>query len=417
MKKFLSILLIVSMCVGLFACSKTESVTVAESEVVESQMAESQSVESQVAESQVVESQVAESVEEDKANTETHIVVDHGGNSVEVPNKIERIVVTGIWPLPAVLSVFFNSADKIVGIAPQSKTAAENSLLATVYPEILNAETNFTDGTAINIEELVKLKPDVVFYSENNKEQKETMLNAGIPAIGISANGWHYDCITTLNEWLNTLTEVFKYSDDISILTARSERAKEKSNEIYDMIKGRVSSLSDEEKKRVFFLFQYTDSAMLTSGENFFGQWWADAVGAINVANELKNDNSVSTNLEQVYAWNPEMIIITNFTTALPNDLYNNTIGSYDWSGVKAVADKEVYKMPLGMYRTYTPGIDTPITLLWFAKTVYPDIFSDVDLVSETRNYYKEIFDIDLTDDQIKGIFNPDANAGRTYFN
>ena len=79
--------------------------------------------------------------------------------------------------------------------------------------------------------------------------------------------------------------------------------------------------------------------------------------------------------------------------------------------------DKEVYKLPLGMYRTYTPGIDTPITLLWFAKTAYPEMFEDVDLVKETRAYYQDIFGIQLSDEQIKSIYNPDANAGRTYFN
>ena len=216
---------------------------------------------------------------------------------------------------------------------------------------------------------------------------------------------------------IKTMTDIFKYSDNIEVLSDRSEKAQKKSNEIYKMIQDRVSKLNDADKKRVFFLFQYNDSTMLTSGKNFFGQWWADASGCINVAEELAKDNSVATNLEQVYAWNPDMIFITNFTTALPKDLYENTIGNYNWSEVKAVKEKEVYKLPLGMYRTYTPGIDTPITLLWFAKTAYPDMFSDVDLVKETKEFYKDIFDVNLTDDQIKSIFNPDANAGRTYFN
>ncbi|MBQ7743757.1 MAG: ABC transporter substrate-binding protein [Lachnospiraceae bacterium] len=394
MKKLLSVILVLSMCISLISCANTTQNVETAAEVAEA----------------TEETQTAEVAE-------THIVVDHGGNEVEVPNKIERIVVTDIFPIPAVLSVFFNSADKIVGIAPTSMSAAKNSLLSKIYPEILNANADFMNGNVINVEELMKLNPDVVFYSENNNEQKEVLTKAGFCAIGISANGWHYDCIETLNHWLQTLTEVFKYSDDISILTERSDKAQKMSNEIYDMIKERVSKLSKEEKKRVFFLFQYNDSTMLTSGKNFFGEWWAEAVGCINVAEELEKDNSVATNLEQVYAWNPDMIFITNFTTALPKDLYENTVGNYDWSEVKAVKDREVYKLPLGMYRTYTPGIDTPITLLWFAKTAYPGLFSDVDLVKETREYYKNIFDVDLTDDEIKSIFNPDANAGRTYFN
>ena len=380
MKKIVSFVLVTVMCLSLVACTNTSSTKIAEQD------------------------------------STTHIVVDHGGNQVIVPNKIERIVVTDIFPIPAVLCVFFNSADKIVGIAPTSASAAKNSLLSQIYPEILNAKSDFMNGNVINVEELMKLNPDVVFYSSDNNEQKEVLSKAGFCAIGISANAWHYDCIETLNHWLETLTDVFKYSDNINILTERSDKAQKKSNEIYDMIKKKVSNLNDENKKRVFFLFQYNDSTMITSGKNFFGQWWADSVGALNVATELEKDNSVATNLEQVYAWNPDMIFITNFTTALPDDLYNNTIGTYNWSEVKAVKDKEVYKLPLGMYRTYTPGIDTPITLLWFAKTVYPEIFSDIDLIKETREYYKDIFDIDLTNDQIMSIYNPDANAGRTYF-
>ena len=381
MKKLLSVVLVLAMCASLVACGSSSQTASAGNE------------------------------------KGTHIVVDHGGNQVEVPNKIERIVVSDIFPIPAVLSVFFNSADKIVGVAPTSYSAAKNSLLSQIYPEILNAKTDFMNGNVINVEELMKLNPDVVFYSENNNEQKEVLTKAGFCAIGISANGWGYDCIETLNQWLKTLTEVFKYSDNIKALTDRSEKAQKKSNEIYAMIKGRISKLTNEEKKRVFFLFQYNDSTMMTSGKNFFGQWWADASGCLNVAEELAKDNSVATNLEQVYAWNPDMIFITNFTTALPKDLYENTVGTYDWSEVKAVKDKEVYKLPLGMYRTYTPGIDTPTTLLWFAKTAYPEMFEDVDLVKETRAYYQDIFGINLSDDQIKSIFNPDANAGRTYFN
>ena len=113
--------------------------------------------------------------------------------------------------------------------------------------------------------------------------------------------------------------------------------------------------IPDEDRARAFFLFQYNDSTIMTSGKLFFGQWWATAIGARNVAEELTQDNSVTVNLEQVYEWNPGVIFMTNFNTAQPEDLYNNTVGTYDWSGIQAVQDQRVYKMPLGMYRSYTP--------------------------------------------------------------
>ena len=166
------------------------------------------------------------------------------------------------------------------------------------------------------------------------------------------------------------------------------------------------------EKERVLFLYQYSESNILTSGAKFFGHWWAGAIGAENVAGELTTDNSVAVNMEQIYAWNPGLIFITNFTTAGPDDLYGNTVGFYDWSGIDAVQNQRVYKMPLGMYRSYTPGVDTPVTLLWLAKTAYPEQFEDIDIIAETKAYYKEVFGIELTDAQAASIFDPAADAG-----
>ncbi len=135
-------------------------------------------------------------------------------------------------------------------------------------------------------------------------------------------------------------------------------------------------------------------------------------MGANNVAEELTKDNSVAVNLEQVIKWNPDVIFITNFTPVQPNDLYTNAIGNYDWSAISAIISHQVYKMPLGMYRSYTPGIDTPVTLLWFAKTVYPELFEDIDVIEEVIAYYDEVFGIELTEEQAKGIFAPSGNAG-----
>lgn len=52
------------------------------------------------------------------AEEKTHTVIDHAGHEVELPNEIKRIVVCDIYPLPAMLAAFFDSAKKIVGMAP-----------------------------------------------------------------------------------------------------------------------------------------------------------------------------------------------------------------------------------------------------------------------------------------------------------
>lgn len=338
----------------------------------------------------------------DNANTIT--ITDQDGDTVRLPKNIKRIVVCDILPLPSVLAVFFDSAKKIVGMSEPSMSAAKNGLLSKLYPEILNAKTNFINGSDVNTEELMALKPDVVFYSASSKELGDKLKKSGFNAVAISVNKWGYNAIETLDNWISLLSQIFPDNSKAGIVKSYSDKT-------YEMVQKRVADIPVNERARLFFLFKYSENSIMTSGDKFFGEWWAEAVGAVNVANEINTDNAVSVNMEQIYKWNPDKIFITNFTTAHPEDLYNKTIGTFNWSGIKAVTDKQVYKMPLGMYRSYTPGADTPITLLWLAKTVYPKLFENINITEEAKKYYKTVFNIELTDKQADSIFNPVSAA------
>ena len=85
-------------------------------------------------------------------NADTITITDHADRQVEVPKDIQRIAVCDIYPLPSVLAVFFDSADKIVGMPMPSMTAAQNGLLGQLYPEILNAETGYIEDVALSSE-------------------------------------------------------------------------------------------------------------------------------------------------------------------------------------------------------------------------------------------------------------------------
>jgi len=342
--------------------------------------------------------------DDDMALSTSITVIDHNGNSVNVPRNIERIVVCDIYPLPSVLAIFFDSAEKIVGMAPPSMTAAQNSLLSELYPEILQAETGFIDGTNVNIEELIKLNPDVVFYTMDNPILGKQIANAGLTGVAISTSNWDYNATETLNQWIALLSEIFPEND-------KADAVKEYSDWALELVKERTASLTDEERQRIFFLFQYSDTMITTSGKRFFGQWWAESIGAVNVSGELDMDKSAVVSMEQIYKWNPQHILITNFNPASPQDLYENKIGNYDWSGIEAVQNRKVVKMPLGLYRSYTCGADTPVTLLWLAKTIYPERFADLDITQETKKYYQTVFGLDLTDQQAEKIFAPSSEA------
>ena len=121
--------------------------------------------------------------------------------------------------------------------------------------------------------------------------------------------------------------------------------------------------------------------------------------------------------MEQIYNWNPDVVFITNFTPAMPDDIYSGKIGGRSWNNVKAAKTGDVYKMPLGSYRSYTPGADTPVTLLWLAQKVYPELFKDINIEKEVKDYYSKLYGIELTEEQIKRMYSPGAKAAEGFKN
>ena len=332
----------------------------------------------------------------------TRTVVDDTGVEVEIPEKLDRIVISSILPLPSVYCFFRGSSEGLVGIHPSSMAAAENSYLTTVYPEITELDTSFVENGEINIEQLMKLEPDVVFYSATNTDEREMYDNAGIKAIGFSTTLSDYNCIETFANWVDLLGQIFGDSD-------RAQEVIEYGRSVEAQVLEKTATLSDEEKPKVLVLFNYGDGTITTSGSNFFGEYWIEAAGGINVAAELNGQPEI--NMEQIYAWNPDMIFITNFSSVLPEDLYNNTIEGDDWSNVKAVQEGQVYKFPLGMYRWFPPSSDTPLALMWLAKTIQPELFADIDIDQEIKDYYVQYYNVELTDDDLQVIYNPAREA------
>ena len=347
--------------------------------------------------------------ENDAAASEGYVTItDHADRTVEVPVNPDRVVILDILPLPSVLTVFLGSADSIIAMEPASMNAAKNGILSELYPEVLNVSTDIMGGDDVNIESLMALDPQIVYYNAGNAALGEKLDNAGLTSVAVSPTKWKYDCIVTYDQWISLLSQI--YPDAGEELAANVSSF---STKMYDLIQERTADLPEEERKNVLFLFQYDENTMITSGSSFFGQWWCDASGALNAAEEVAADNSnAAITMEQVYAWDPDVIIITNFTQTQPEDLYENAIGDDDWSSVSAVVNKQVYKMPLGTYRTYTPGVDTPMTLEWMASLLYPELFPEFDLAADVKAYYNDLYGVELTDEQVEAMYHPSSAAG-----
>ncbi len=332
---------------------------------------------------------------------ETFTITDTAGRKVEIPTNLQRIV-TGPVVMPNLLFAVDGSGDKLVGMHPMSKSAWKNSVLKIMAPGMAKATTDFIQGGfKMNVEEVLKLKPDVVFQVSFEKGNIEQFEKLGIPVI-------------VTHEGLRNLDH---YLEKHISLVGKVLRKEERANELIadfkaadQMIAKRLNHIPKEKWPRGLILFNV--EKLMVTGTGSFANYWLNHTGAENAAKAIKTSpRGATVNMEQILAWNPEVIYITNFCPTKPEDLYNNTIPGQDWREVSAVKNRRVYKIPLGEYRWYPPSGDSSLMLKWMAQKNHPEHFNDYDIREEIRSHFTDIYNFTLSEVQIDRILNP-ASTG-----
>lgn len=335
----------------------------------------------------------------DNQLSETHVVVDHAGNQVEVPNKIERVVIDQIPILSTYMAYFKGSAPHIVGYSGSFKETISETALKNIAPELLESSDTVYAQSDLNIEEIIKLKPDVIFYNANNKEHAQILASSGIPSIGFATVGADSpaDPIERYKQWLMLLEEVFGEKGKMDGFIEAGDR-------IVIDVKNRIENIPQDKRPSSMILFKLIDGVPQVSGKGVFGDYWLQHLGVKNVAEEAKGFAQVS--FEQIYKWNPQILFINGPGLLKLNrqDVIENKVEGIDFSTIQAVKDERVYNTTLGMWNWFTPNPDAPLVLAWLACNTYPEEFSDYPLETVIRDYYKNFYGYEITDEEMEGM-------------
>lgn len=271
---------------------------------------------------------------------------------------------------------------------------------------MLDASTAFVKNGEMNIEELMNINPDIYFELSTDEKTIEQAEKAGIPTMGVKTfDQSDAEPLATYTSWLELTSEI----------TGKAERKDmfiEEGDAAQAIIDEKLATVDAADKPKILFLYGASADALTVTGANFFGEQWIKATGGIDVAAEAGVTGRKDVNMEQIYEWNPDIIYITNFTPAQPEDLYTNVIGSFDWSTLDAMKNKQVHKVPLGIYRWYPPSGDAPLMLKWMAQKNYPALF-DYDMNEEIKAYYTKFYDYNLTDEEVDSILHPVSEAAK----
>ena len=311
-------------------------------------------------------------------------VVDALGRSVAIPSEVDRIAC--LYAFTGHVVAMLGKADRIVAV---SNGLRRDVLLRKMFPAFGTAAVPKFQG-AINIEELTGVRPDIVFIQ--SESGRNAALADRLDALGLT--------------WMAVGFHTMAQQRNVVAMIGKAVGAAEKANaynryylECIERVKEVTATIPVEKRLRVY---HSTVGRYRASPADSLPSDWISVAGVVNVSAQnpaalLKGDHQIG--MEQILLWNPDVILANEpgVADAIRKDPR--------WAPVTAVKRNRVYQLPIGISRWGHPGsLETPLAILWTAKTLYPQKFHHIDINVEIKTFYRRFFNHELSDKTVRQI-------------
>jgi len=226
------------------------------------------------------------------------------------------------------------------------------------YPDAVKALPSVGGTEKYNNEQIVALHPDLVLAAEiNTPDQVKALESLGLTV-------YYLNNPTTLDEMyanMETVSKLTGHEADAATLIA--------------LLKTRVAAVDAKiatatTKPTVFWELDATDPAKpYTVGPSTFIDSLIQRAGGTNVTGTLR-DQYPQVSLEQVVAWNPVFIILSDAVYDVTPDVVKVRPG---WGSLNAVKNGHVVPVDDSLFSRPGPRLVDGLELL--AKILHPDLF------------------------------------------
>jgi iron complex transport system substrate-binding protein len=318
---------------------------------------------------------------------ESRIIIDMAGRTVEIPDTIDAIF-CGRHLVHALYA--FDTAITVNNVFRYSET--EKKYL----------KRSFYEGKPYALEdaseEIIRLSPDIVLFADfltpDNIERAEAIQEkVRIPVVLLD-------------------NDILNYSETLAFL-GKLLGKKEKADELIAFIHTYINpilekakTIPDGQKKRVYYAEGM--KGLNTDPSGSVHSLLIELTGGVNVAQTeiLPGKGMTSVSLEQIYRWNPELILVWsgNFDGI---DSYREIRRSSAWQNLDAVKNNAVYQVPWRPFGWIDrpPGINRLIGVVWLANLLYPDMFP-YNMTAVAKEFFLKFCHYDMSDEEAEEIMN-----------
>jgi iron complex transport system substrate-binding protein len=241
----------------------------------------------------------------------------------------------------------------------------------------------------IYFEEIARLEPDLIFCG-NLKDAEAFEDKIGCPVVVLGGQGWnfgddgYFDSIRVAGEALDARDQA-----DELIAFAKGK---------VEMIESVTKEIDPDDRPKVYFASRGASNAFYDPKE---GRDFTRTepkydpltiAGGNNIASEI-NGSTVNVALEQIIAWNPDFIFISN-SNAGNNTGLDFIKNSPELASINAIKEGNVYNCFYPHCRG-TPPDRNLFNMMYMAKVMYPEEFKDLDLEKEGNEIFKAFLGVD----------------------
>ena len=318
----------------------------------------------------------------------TVTVTDMSGDEVTITGEVESIV--NLWPA-GTSSFFVMGAGDLVSALAVNANGVINSWAQYFYPDAVNIPA--MGGTTPSIEELLAMDPDLVIVHPMTVSDgyAQQIRDAGIPAININFSNYD-DMITSytmigeilggeyqqrLNEWCDMVAEK---QAEVEALTA---------------------DIADEDRPVVYYIAGQSDDLLTTMGSNSICAEWTRLAGGVYATTLMDDPTTTSVTAEEIFAIDPDVIIIGGTYQHIIYDELQNTEG---WQDLSAVKNGRVYTNPYGAFAWDRFGLESYFQMDYALMCIQPEIaeqngITRDSMIAEVIDFYSMMNGTELTEE------------------
>jgi iron complex transport system substrate-binding protein len=301
---------------------------------------------------------------------ESRMIIDQVGRQVMIQGTVDKIVTTF---KPATLCLLsLGLAPKLIGVDTSSK---RDRLSKAVFPKLNQITGVGNKSMGINFETLVRLEPDlVILYSQKDGLQlADRLAEMNIPAIVI------------LPETFQTIQLSLELIDQAVGGATNLAAVEQQMDTLLHLVRNRIQALPQAKRKTGYFAS--SRGIFTTTTGNMIQHEIFTTAGIENVSGNLTGYfQDVSP--EQLFRWNPDIMVLSRHMKRTETMRLNNKA----LSRITAISTQQVFRCPSSLSPWDFPSPLSVLASLWLAKRVYPNYFSDIDLVDKTNQFHRALF-------------------------